>query len=57
MLSESFKQDGQKGLRFHPPTPARQDAHVAEQGRSERGGEEVQTKLGLTRSLQSHASG
>ena len=39
MLSEFFKQDGQKALRFHPPTAACQDAHVAEEGRSEQGGE------------------
>ena len=28
-----------KGRRAHPPTPARRDAHVTVQGRSERSGE------------------
>ncbi len=35
----SAMQDAQKGLRFHPPTPARQDAPFHSQGRSERRGE------------------
>ena len=47
----------QKGRRFHPPTPARQDAPLRMQGHSERRGEEVHTKLRLNRSLRSHASG
>ena len=32
-------QDAQNGRDAHPPTPARQDAHVTDQGHSERRGE------------------
>ncbi len=38
-------------VQFHPPTPVRQDAPFHRQGRSERRGEEVHTKLRLNRSL------
>ena len=43
------RQDVQKGLYFHPPTPARQGAHVTEQGRREAHGAANKRRHGCAR--------